>query len=459
MPHNRRQWLHTALAAALPIHAISQTPQPLPVVIVGAGLAGLAAAHTLHAQGVPVRVLEARARPGGRVHTSRAWPDMPTDLGASWIHGTQGNPLTALARQAGAATLATHYDRSQMLPRQGQALPAATLARADHWRERLQQALQRAQRADTDRSVADVARQAAGPLWDDPTERRLIHFALSADVEQEYAAAAEQLSAHWFDDAKGFDGDDVLFAQGFEQLLQPLLQGLDLRLNEAVQSIDWNTPRPMVHTSRGSHEAAAVIITLPLGVLKAGDVAFNPPLPAPQQQAIAALGMGVLNKCCLRFDRPFWPRSVDWLEHIPAERGRWTEWVSFERAAQRPVLMGFHAGTVARDMESWTDAQVVSSAMDTLRQAYGQRIPEPQSVQITRWHSDPWARGSYSFNALGSHPRQRDALGQTLGQALVLAGEATDRQHFGTAHGAYVSGLRAARQVQQLLAKPHKSGS
>lgn len=214
----------------------------------------------------------------------------------------------------------------------------------------------------------------------------------------------------------------------------------------------------MVHTSRGSHEAAAVIVTLPLGVLKAGDVAFNPPLPAPQQQAIAALGMGVLNKCCLRFDRPFWPRSVDWLEHIPAERGRWTEWVSFERAAQRPVLMGFHAGTVARDMEAWTDAQVVSSAMDTLRQAYGQRIPEPQSVQITRWHSDPWARGSYSFNALGSHPRQRDALGQTLGQALVLAGEATDRQHFGTAHGAYFSGLRAARQVQQLLAAPHNSG-
>ncbi len=455
MPSTRRQWLHNALVAglpaALPGTAMPQAATPPEVLVVGAGLAGLAAAQSLRAQGVVVRVLEARDRPGGRIHTSRAWPDMPTDLGASWIHGTEGNPLSALAQQAKAATVATDYERSALLPLHGQALPAATVARATHWRTQLGRALQRAQRSDPDRSAAEVARHMAGAAWNNPEERRLIHFALSAELEQEYGGDAEQLSAHWFDDAQGFGGDDVLFAQGFDQLLRPLLQDADLRLNEPVQHIDWRGARPVVHTSQGSHSAAVLIVTLPLGVLQAGDVRFDPPLPSAQQEAVSALGMGVLNKCCLRFERVFWPTDADWLEHIPSERGRWTEWVSFARATQRPVLMGFHAGSVARTMESWSDSEIANSAMATLRQAFGRTLPDPVAVQVTRWHSDPWARGAYSFNALGAHPRQREALAQPLGNALLLAGEATERQHFGTAHGAYLSGLRAARQALGLL--------
>lgn len=98
-------------------------------------------------------------------------------------------------------------------------------------------------------------------------------------------------------------------------------------------------------------------------------------------------------------------------------------------------------------MEGLTDAQIVGSAMETLRTIYGDKIPEPSGHQITRWAGDPFARGSYSFNALGSAPGMRKVLARPLENRLFFAGEATSTAHFGTTHGAYLSGIRAAREI------------
>jgi monoamine oxidase len=105
-------------------------------------------------------------------------------------------------------------------------------------------------------------------------------------------------------------------------------------------------------------------------------------------------GMGVLNKCYLRFPEIFWPDDVDWLEYIAEEHGEWTEWVSFARTTGQPVLLGFNAGTRGRDIEAMTDQQIIDSAMQTLHTLYGDEIPDPLDSQITRWASDPFARGS-----------------------------------------------------------------
>lgn len=109
--------------------------------------------------------------------------------------------------------------------------------------------------------------------------------------------------------------------------------------------------------------------------------------------------------------------------------------------------MGFNAADFGREIEAWTDAAIVGSAMQTLRRIFGRHIPEPLDVQITRWAADPFAYGSYSFNALGSTPSMRDDLARSVGRRLFFAGEATERRYFGTVHGAYLSGLRAAQEV------------
>jgi monoamine oxidase len=120
------------------------------------------------------------------------------------------------------------------------------------------------------------------------------------------------------------------------------------------------------------------------------------------------------------------------------------------RAARLPVLLGFNAADHGRKIEDWTDEQIVASAMQTLRTLFKRNVPEPLDYQITRWASDPYARGAYSFNALGSTPRMRDHLAQSLNSKVFFAGEATERTHFGTVHGAYQSGLRAAQEIMEL---------
>ena len=415
--------------------------------MIGAGLAGLSAARRLQAAGREVLVLEARDRIGGRVWTSGRWPELPLDLGATWIHGVRGNPITELADGLQAKRLRTEYDRSVLHDTDGSAVEGPRAAALDALRKQLADALERAQQRDRDVSVQSVVDALATKIKATPAQRRDLAFAVSADIEQEYAGGASQLSAHGFDAADGFGGGDMLFADGFRVIADHLAEGLQIELDQVVREIHWRRGMVRVVTSSGEFEAQQVLITLPLGVLKAGSIRFVPELPAAKREAIKRLGMGTLNKCYLKFSEAFWDKEADWLEYLPETPGAWTEWVSFQRVARQPVLLGFNAADRGVEIEGWSDKAIVEDAMRTLRIMHGDDIPEPLDVQLTRWHRDPFARGSYSFNALGTTPATRDALAAPLEGALFFAGEATERNYFSTTHGAYLSGVRAAREM------------
>lgn len=434
----------TLLGSQTPIRAASHKK----ITVIGAGLAGLAAARQLQQMGHEVLVLEARDRLGGRIWTSQQWSDLPLDLGASWIHGTEGNPLTALADKLGAKRMVTRYENSQTYGPEGRMLTASQERQLEKLKKLFWEAIEKSQKKNADVSV----RQAVQSLFQraDPQERLLLHFLLSSEVEQEYAGASHQLSAHWFDAPKSFSGDDVLFEQGYKVIVEALAQGLNIQTGHAVQSVRWNTSQVQVTTTQGEHTADQVVVTLPLGVLKAGRVAFHPDLPEPQRKAIDGLGMGLLNKCYLRFEKAFWPEKLDWIEHVSAQPGVWTEWVSLMRITQKPVLLGFNAAERAHEIEGLTDEQTLQDAMKTLHMLFGPNIPDPLDAQVTRWASDPFALGSYSFNALGSTPQMRQNLGLPLANKVFFAGEATEEHHFGTAHGAYLSGLRAASEAAKV---------
>ena len=452
----RRQFMELLGLIALSAHggvqaAVSQrTDQEKPArrtLVIGAGLAGLSAARRLQAAGREVLVLEARDRIGGRVWTSGRWPELPLDLGATWIHGVRGNPITELADGLQAKRLRTEYDRSVLHDTDGSAVEGPRAVALDALRKRLADALERAQQRDRDVSVQSVVDALATKIKATPAQRRDLAFAVSADIEQEYAGGASQLSAYGFDAADDFGGGDMLFADGFRVIADHLAEGLQIELDQVVREIHWRRGMVRVVTSSGEFEAQQVLITLPLGVLKAGSVRFVPELPAAKREAIKRLGMGTLNKCYLKFSEAFWDKEADWLEYLPETPGAWTEWVSFQRVARQPVLLGFNAADRGVEIEGWSDKAIVEDAMRTLRIMHGDDIPEPLDVQMTRWHRDPFARGSYSFNALGTTPATRDALAAPLEGALFFAGEATERNYFSTTHGAYLSGLRAAREM------------
>lgn len=421
------------------------------ILIVGAGLAGLGAAQQLTRAGHQVQVLEGRARLGGRTWTSTAWADAPLDMGASWIHGLRGNPLTDLAMSAGVELSITNADNARLYAGNNRGLTAAEEERLEEIQGWLDEVIGEAQAGENDRSIRAVVEAALQDVPHTEKDRQFMEFLLNTSLEHEYSGSVAALSTWWFDDDETFGGQDALLATGYQKIIDYLATGVDVRLNEAVQSVDWSGPKVTLTTRQGTYTAARVLITLPLGVLKTGSVQFSPPLPDRMQGAIQALGVGVLNKCYLRFGEVFWPRGIDWLQYISPAAGQWTDWVSLEAAAGQPILLGFNAADFGTEIERWPDKDIVASAMGALRQMFGANVPEPLDYQVTRWHSDPFAQGSYSFNAVGSEPAMRDHLAESLGGRVFFAGEATHRTYFGTAHGAYLSGLRAGREIERSI--------
>ena len=417
------------------------------IIIIGAGLAGLAAARKLKAYGHDVLILEGRNRIGGRIQTSTQWSDFPVDLGATWIHEITGNPLTAVAAEVNATLVQTNYNDSIGYDTDGSELTTADETLLDDLRTQVYDILEVAQNGPADQTLRTALNSLVGSGAPANT-KRLVNFILSSEMETEYAGSASQLSAYWYDNMSGYAGPDKFFAQGYRVIMDHLAAGLQIELGKIVTNIDWSQPDVRVVTNAGEYSAQEVLVTLPLGVLKTGQPTFTPALPAAKQQAITKLGMGVLNKCYLRFATAFWPSNVDWIEYVPSVHGEWTEWVSFVKSTGKPVLMGFLAADQAIAKEALTDAQIVASAMTVLRTIYGSGIPNPMDYQITRWAADPFSLGSYSFNSVNSTPAMRRDLAASLSRRLFFAGEATEETYFATAHGAYLSGLRAADEME-----------
>ena len=416
------------------------------VIIIGAGLAGLAAARDLLAAGAEVMVLEARERIGGRIWTSRLWPDLPMDLGASWIHGVNGNPLSTLADAAGAARLGTSYDSALALDGAGTEVDlteAYVLAEAV-----IDTARARVNDTEVDLSLEDAVKGGADWQAADPATRRLIRHVVNGMVEAEYGGDWSEVSAWYFDESGEFGGGDAVFPGGFDQIVQHLAKGVDIRAGQVVRALAPEGAGVAVTLADGVLTADHVVLTVPLGVLKAGDIAFGAALAVERMAAIDTLGMGLLNKCWLRFDRVAWPGDVDWIEWVGPEDGIWSQWLSLTQATGAPVLLAFHAGDQARAMEALSNAEMIAAAHAALQAMFGSDFPAPVDAQVTRWSQDPFSHGSYSFNATGTTPDTRAALaGTDWDGRLVFAGEACEPDHWGTAHGAVLSGRAAAEAL------------
>ena len=218
-------------AKELPYVGLNKNRAKQRVVIVGAGIAGLAAAQTLVEAGSEVVLIEARDRIGGRIWTSNAWSGIPVDMGASWIHGINNNPIYQIAEQINASTVVTRFGRSQAFDTTGSLLNGEQQQRLQIITKQINRALRQGQNADSDRSIRRTVKQSLNWKSLSRQERRLVNFVLNTTIEHEYAGSTQKLSTYWYDAGSAFGGDEVLFADGYETIPNSLAENFKVRLN------------------------------------------------------------------------------------------------------------------------------------------------------------------------------------------------------------------------------------
>lgn len=430
------------------------------VVVVGAGMAGVVAARLLQDSGFAVTVLEARTRSGGRV-----WTDdrlgAPLDLGGSWIHGVDGNPLTLWCEKLGIDLVESQGERllidkrATVQTREGQRrraiLGRAAFRTAIEWASWKSKAMARSWGP---RSIS--VKQAVEPLlharWL-PEIDRLVVATFVEMSEGVQSAPWDAVSAEEWFPTEGLDRN----AQprgGFRPLLGDAAHGLDIRHGAAVERIDWNGSGATAVLQGGERIVAdRAVITVPIGLLRAGLPALDPLPPEPQRLALGRLGYGagILGKIYLRFPRRFWPEQSKWfgrLPDAPDRRGTFNTWVSHEAETGLPILLSFSNGRTAIHLDrEGSDEEAKSLAMASLRDMFGNDIPEPEAMVYPRWLSDPWSRGGYSYPGVGSDPDDGRAYARPLGRRVFFAGEATEPVEYGTVHAALWSGEQAAEAI------------
>ncbi|KAI9802186.1 MAG: hypothetical protein M1825_002906 [Sarcosagium campestre] len=395
-------------------------------------------------------------------------------------------------------TVPTGVDRltgkANVVPGMPSKLPAAELVRTLGWD------LKDGVRSDRSLHLDSVAHRTEnprlGPVMDEAVAQfqgiieltgqdlRLLNWHF-ANLEYANAANVSDLSLGGWDQDIGneFEGEHAEVVGGYMQVPRGLWQcptKLDVRTRKAVKAIHYSdgasasTPATaaaakVVCEDGEVIEASRVISTVPLGVLKANSIRFEPPLPDWKAGCIDRLGFGLLNKIVLVYETPFWDvdRDMFGILRDPAVPGslRQSDFVSHRglfylfwnciKTSGRPMLLALMAGDAAYQTEAREDGDLVTEATEVLSKMFPPptRVPEPSEVIVSRWAKDRFARGTYSYVGHRARPDDYDEMSKPVGN-LYFAGEATCGTHPATVHGAYLSGLRAASEVLESFLGP-----
>jgi len=424
------------------------------IVVIGAGIAGLSAASHLRAAGFEVVVLEARARVGGRVCTADL-QGQPVDLGAQWVEADAENPVAKFCQQQALKQVGNDEDSVRVYDSDGSSFGDTEAERLHGQTQKLIDQTetlnqQRIAATQPDITMAEALRMVEAKRPATPREQRYRDWAIAAEIETSEAESAERISLrnYWAEDEEEtFDNSHFLLPGGYSQVATALADGLDIRLGQPVTAIRWSPKGVEVVTEKEAIAADRVLVTLPLGVLKAGTVQFTPALPAQKLQAIQAIGVGAIHRVVLRFDRCFWRDDNQLLGYASDALGRFIEWWNHAAFTGSPILSFWSHGNAARRLDEVGEEAAVEEAMKCLRAIFTSAVTEPVASLVTNWNADPFSRGAHSCLPVGASYEQLDVLAAPLDNRLFFAGEATSRRHPATVHGTWLSGVREAERI------------
>lgn len=432
------------------------------VVVIGAGMAGLAAARDLRAAGLDVLIVEARERIGGRVFTRHDTTlGVPVELGAEFVHG-RAPEVEALAREAGLVTCDISGERFASAA--GRLRP-----QPDFWAE-LERVMARLPRRGRDRSFQDFLAGRPGGAALAGARRLAARF-----VEGFHAADLTRISAHAL--AEGGSPREPADSRigrvlgGYDLLARHLAGPLSgrIRLGACAERVEWGedgvsiTVRPSAGGAAHVIESRAAVITVPVGVLVAepgapGSIAFDPPLAA-RRGAIDRLAMGAVVRVAVSVREAPWSAAASRampgadpgrMSFVQGEDEHFPVWWT-SHPLRVPLLVGWAGGPRAQRLAALSPGEIADTATRSLARLFGLSASRARALVVDTWMHDwvhdPFSRGAYSYPLVGGVGAWR-ALGRPLHGVLFFAGEATEPEaRSGTVHGALHSGQRAAREL------------
>ena len=434
------------------------------IIIIGAGVAGLAAARELSCANFKVTVLEARDRIGGRVYTHDS-----VELGAEFIHGKPPE-LLQIAERA--------HLKLSVVPNRHWYFRDGKLATSKEFWSDIEHVMNEMKKVERDESFADFLKKhdlgQAEPL-------------AKLYVEGFHASRAERVSVRGLNKANAAadeinDDEQYRIPAGYNLIAQSLYDdavahGATFHLNTIVEEVRWQ-PNHVEITARSTKGATAydspegrlaparlarfsrALITLPLSLIQSGSVRFVPEL-REKQAAANKLAMGQVVKIVMRFRTPFWEKlelptkdgrkqSLKDLAYIHAPDELLPTWWTF-LPERTPLLIGWAGGSRAEELLSKGGQAIRNHALKSLVEVFAvemEQIEEQlEEIYYHDWYGDPFSRGAYSYVPVGGLDAQLQ-LAAPIENTLFFAGEATNTEgHLGTVHGAIATGLRAAREV------------
>ena len=412
------------------------------VIIIGAGSAGLSAAKELTKRGISFVVVEASHRIGGRAYSEEIAPDVWFDLGCAYLdtgsdaknHIDESNPFIDFAKSQGAIIEEYHYDAHYNY--NGKLLDDNEMKARERYYKECEEAIRSSVDGGDDcaiNEIIDLENPYATPYID--------MMAVTVPKDLDEASAAD-----FFHGVEEYISFNTL--RGYGNLVAQWGSDVKVSLNTQVESIDWSEKDVLVKTVKGSMRARCLISTVSNGILAAQHIHFKPRLPDWKMEAIQGVPMGAENKIGVHFTKDVFG---------PGASGYYQSWSSKAHGAyidvnlmSTNVVSVFIGGRFSIWMEQQGQRAAHEFAVDRIADIFGNDIRQSVGRSIvTAWATDPWTLGSYA-SALPGQFHQRESLPLAIDNKLFFAGEATARAH-GTCHGAYWSGVRAAREVSKVL--------
>jgi monoamine oxidase len=414
------------------------------VIIVGAGVAGLAAAAKLADAGVDVLVVEARDRIGGRVYTHHEPGfDAPIELGAEFVHGMV-EPTLAMAAAAGLVLV--EVTGEHIVANGGQPAPA----------EGFFQHLGRVLHALDIHRTPDRSFIAFLDALDPTPDERA---AALGYVQGFDAADPGRVGERWLAASEAASAEDHFdrqfrFVRGYDGLpawLASRIPGGAITLSTPVERVLWRRGHVTVHAGGDEMTARTLVSTIPLGVLHAEAITFDPAL---EYDRMIGLATGNAVRVVFRFREIFWeaidPAASFLHGRTPLFPVWWTAY-----PLRVPILTGWTGGPPAEPLVGQSPDAVADCALESLARHLGMPRAELDAQVVAHWSHDwardPYARGAYSYGGVGGIDSAR-RLAEPVDGTLFFAGEATESSgRSGTVHGAMATGQRAALEVMRAV--------